>query len=93
MKRIPIPLVALAVVAMVFALLHFAGILVPRNPVAAEVDRDQDAADSAFNTVDIQQAMGLVTFEPPKMLNPPDEIPPLLLYPPSAADLEALSGK
>lgn len=92
MKRIPAPLLALIIVAAVFALLQFAGILAPQNPVQAQVDQDRISADSAFNTIDIQQAMGVVTFDPPKMLNPPDAIPPLLLYPPSEADLAALSG-
>jgi hypothetical protein len=43
-------------------------------------------------SIDISQAMKLVTHDPPSMLAPPHEIPPLLLYPPSDEDLARLSG-
>lgn len=92
MKRIPTSLLALIVVALIFAALQVAGVLGAGNAVEKEVVSDIQQADRAFDTIDIQQAMGVVTFDPPQMLNPPDAIPPLMLYPPSAADLEALSG-
>jgi uncharacterized protein involved in cysteine biosynthesis len=44
------------------------------------------------NSLDISMAMGLVTHEPPQMLSPPAQGPPLLLYPPSAETLARLSG-
>jgi uncharacterized protein involved in cysteine biosynthesis len=44
------------------------------------------------NSLDISMAMGLVTHEPPQMLSPPTQGPPLLLYPPSAETLARLSG-
>jgi hypothetical protein len=44
------------------------------------------------NNLDIAMAMGLITHDPPQMLNPPSPGPLLLLYPPSAKDLEKLSG-
>lgn len=89
MKRTRMLWIALAVAAVVLAAFHFAG---AQNSVMAEVGRDIVSSRSAFDTVDIQQAMGLVTFDPPKMLNPPEPIPPLLRYPPSAEDLAKLSG-
>jgi hypothetical protein len=44
------------------------------------------------NSLDISMAMGLVTHDPPQMLSPPTQGPPLLLYPPSAETLARLSG-
>lgn len=44
------------------------------------------------NSLDIGMAMGLITHDPPKMLNPPSQGPPLLLFPPSAETLATLSG-
>lgn len=45
------------------------------------------------NSIDVSQAMKLVTFEPPAPLVTPTPQPPLLLYPPSADALERLSGR
>ena len=45
------------------------------------------------NSIDVSQAMKLVTFEPAAPLVPPTPQPPLLLYPPSADALERLSGR
>ena len=76
MKRIRAPVLALIVVAVIFALFHFSGVLQwSQDARAPEVE----APSGHFDTIDIQQAMGVVTFDPPKMLNPPDKIPPLLL--------------
>lgn len=56
-------------------------------------DRARDVARfTPENSVDIAMAMKLVTHAPPKMLNPPTPGPPTLLFPPSAQDLERLSG-
>lgn len=44
------------------------------------------------DSVDVAMAMGVLTQGPPRMLNPPQPGPPLLLYPPSAEDLARLSG-
>lgn len=44
------------------------------------------------NSLDIGMAMGLITHDPPTMLNPPSQGPPLLLFPPSAETLASLSG-
>jgi hypothetical protein len=45
------------------------------------------------NSIDVSQAMKLVTFEPAAPLVPPTPQPPLLLYPPSVEALERLSGR
>ena len=44
------------------------------------------------NSLDIAQAMKLITFDEPNLLAPPTSQPPLLLYPPSSETLERLSG-
>lgn len=91
MKRISVPLLAAIILVVVLGGLHFSGIL-NRNSVQAEIDQDVVTMKSAFDTVDLQQAMKVVTFDPPKMLNPPDVMPPALKYPPSADALAAMSG-
>jgi hypothetical protein len=61
----------------------------------ARVARDHKRDVARFlpqNSLDISMAMGLVTHDPPSMLNPPNPGPPLLLYPPSAETLASLSG-
>ena len=56
-------------------------------------DIEQDHARfTPTASVDVAQAMKLVTHDPPSMLAPPEEVPPLLLYPPSDGDLAQLSG-
>lgn len=74
----------------------FAYMMVPRN-VAKEMQDKASIADKKRFTpnesVDIAMAMKLITHEPPKMLNPPNEMPPLLLYPPSEEELSRLSGQ
>jgi hypothetical protein len=44
-------------------------------------------------SIDLSMAMKILTHDPPRMLNPPQEVPPLLLFPPSAEDLAKLSGE
>jgi hypothetical protein len=61
----------------------------------ARVARDHKRDVARFlpqNSLDISMAMGLITHDPPTMLNPPSPGPPLLLYPPSAETLASLSG-
>jgi hypothetical protein len=43
--------------------------------------------------LDIAMAMKIITHDPPKMLNPPSEIPPLVLYPPGEDELKRLTGE
>jgi hypothetical protein len=76
MKRVRAPVLALIVVAVIFALLHFSGVLQWSQDARVP---EAEPPSGQFDTIDIQQAMGVVTFDPPKMLNPPDKIPPLLL--------------
>ena len=60
--------------------------------IAKDIQRDH-ARFTPTESVDVAQAMKLVTHEPPQMLSPPVDVPPLLLYPPSAEDLARLSGQ
>jgi hypothetical protein len=92
MKKIAFPLLAGLVLVVVLAVLHMSGALYSKNAVRAQVDSHIGMVESAFNTIDLQQAATGGGFEPPRMLNPPDVIPALLRYPPSAEDLAKLSG-
>ena len=92
MRKLPFPLVAAFVVVVVLAALHLAGILVRKNPVRVQVENDIESANNVFDTIDVKWATGAVTFDPPKMLNPPDVIPPLLKYPPSSETLAQMTG-
>ena len=68
---------------------------VPNTSVEARVDRDRKRDVARFlpqNSLDISMAMGLITHEPPTMLNPPTPGPPLLLYPPSHETLANMCG-
>jgi len=61
----------------------------------ARVQRDLAVEKSRFlpqNSVDIAQAMKIITFDEPNIYAPPTAQPPLLLYPPSSETLERLSG-
>ena len=67
----------------------------PDLSMEARVRRDRARDVARFtpeNSVDIAMAMGLVTHDPPNMLNPPSPPPPLLLYPPTADTLERMCG-
>ena len=86
-----------------FAVLGFAlililgfGILVWRKDVKMDVIAKDIVKDHSRFTpsesIDVAQAMRLVTHDPPKMLVPPQGVPPLLLFPPSSEDLARLSG-
>jgi hypothetical protein len=46
-----------------------------------------------MESIDLSMAMKLVTHEAPQMLNPPAEVPPLLVFPPSTEDLAKLSDE
>uniref|UniRef100_A0A6C0M0W7 Uncharacterized protein n=1 Tax=viral metagenome TaxID=1070528 RepID=A0A6C0M0W7_9ZZZZ len=43
-------------------------------------------------SVDVDMAMNLLVRDPPRMLAPPAPVPAMLLFPPSDATLEQLSG-
>jgi hypothetical protein len=79
-----------AVLAILFAVMA-----VPADPVVSDAVKAVEIERSRFsptNSLDVAMAMKLVTHDPPKMLAPPSPSPVQLLYPPSAADLERLSG-
>lgn len=80
----------------VAVIVAFAFMIVPRD-VAKEIqDKDVVSDKKRFTpneSVDIAMAMKLITHEAPKMLNPPDDMPPLLLYPPSDDELKRLTGE
>jgi hypothetical protein len=79
-----------AVLAVLFGVMS-----VPANPVVSDAEKAVQVEQSRFsptNSLDIAMAMKLVTHGPPKMLAPPSPSPATLLYPPSADDLERLSG-
>jgi hypothetical protein len=59
--------------------------------VAQDVKRDV-ARFTPANSLDVSMAMGLTTYDRPRMLNPPGAQPPQLLFPPSGQDLEKLCG-
>ena len=77
-------------------ILAFAYMVVPRD-VAKEIQSKLVVQDkkrfTPAESVDVAMAMKLITHEPPKMLNPPNEMPPLVLYPPSEEELKRLSGE
>lgn len=85
-----------ALVGLVLALVIGFGYLVWTNDVKVAVIAKDVAKDHSRFTpeesIDVAQAMRLVTHDPPKMLAPPAPGPTLLLYPPSAEDLARLSG-
>lgn len=59
--------------------------------IQKDIQKDHSRFTPA-ESIDIAQAMKLVTHDPPQMLAPPESVPTLLLYPPSAEDLARLSG-
>lgn len=85
----------LILIGLVLLLVLLLGVLVRPNVATQIVQRDTARDLARFTpgeSVDIAMAMKLVTHDPPKMLAPPEPQPVQLLFPPSAADLERLSG-
>lgn len=67
----------------------------PDTSLQGRVDRDIKRDVARFlpqNSLDISMAMGLITHDPPTLLNPPTPGPPLLLYPPSQETLANMCG-
>ncbi len=92
MKRQQLVL-ALLVVLLVLGFLY----LVSSQDTSMEsrVTRDRQRDVARFlpqNSLDISMAMGLITHDPPTMLNPPNPGPPLLLYTPSQETLANMCG-
>lgn len=88
--------VTLLVVLVIVLAIGFAYLATPADikmkAIANDVERDH-ARFTPKESIDVAMAMGLVTHDPPSMLNPPVEGPPLLLFPPSADELARLSGE
>jgi len=86
----------LAIIGFVIIIvLGFGWLVINSDVKMASIAKDIAKDHSRFTpseSIDIAQAMKLVTHDPPKMLAPPSAIPPLVLFPPSAEDLERLSG-
>lgn len=84
------------IIGMVILLvLSFGWLLAPPELKMRYISKDIQKDHSRFTpneSVDIAQAMKLITHDPPQMLAPPEPTPPLLLFPPSAEDLMKLSG-
>jgi hypothetical protein len=86
---------AALIVAVIFGFIYLVS---PNSRNPAKTIQDRDVADdrarfTPAGSIDLSMAMKMVTHDPPQMLAPPEKIPPLLLYPPSASELENLSGK
>ena len=86
----------LAILGLVLVIvLGFGWLVAPSDVKMQYIKKDVEQDHARFTptaSVDIAQAMKLVTHDPPSMLAPPEEVPPLLLYPPSDEDLVRLSG-
>lgn len=86
----------LAIIGLVLIIvLGFGWLVMPSDVKMAYISKDIAKDHSRFTpteSVDVAMAMKLVTHDAPKMLAPPEKIPPLVLFPPSAEDLARLSG-
>jgi hypothetical protein len=86
-----------AILGFVLILVLGFGVLVWRKDVKLDaISKDLVKDKSRFTpseSIDVAQAMKLVTHDPPKMLAPPQAPPPMLVFPPSAEDLARLSGQ
>ena len=86
-------LLSVLVILLVLGFLYL--ISAPDTSMEARVERDRKRDVARFlpqNSLDISMAMGLITHDPPTMLNPPSPPPPLLLYPPSQETLANMCG-
>jgi hypothetical protein len=93
MKKSKQYLLLALVIAIVAA---FAYLITPTNPLRQKINSDIAKVNARFTpsqSIDLSMAMKMTAHDPPYMLNPPEEVPPLLLFPPSAEDLEKLSGE
>jgi hypothetical protein len=85
-----------AIVGVVLIIVLGFGILVwtkdvKMDAIAKDIGKDHSRF-TPTESIDVAQAMRLVTHDPPKMLAPPEKGLPLLLFPPSDEDLARLSG-
>ena len=73
----------------------FVYLLKPGNAHIPFIESDIAKDHSRFTpgeSIDLGMAMKMVTHAPPHMLNPPQEVPKLLMFPPSDDTLASLSG-
>jgi hypothetical protein len=94
MKKSVSRYVLLAVVLAV--IVAFAYLMARPNRLQEKIASDVQKVNARFTpmeSIDLSMAMKLVTHDAPQMLNPPAEVPPLLVFPPSAEDLAKLSGE
>lgn len=94
MKKSVSRYVLLAVVLAV--IVAFAYLMARPNRLQEKIASDVQKVNARFTpmeSIDLSMAMKLVTHEAPQMLNPPAEVPPLLVFPPSTEDLSKLSGE
>lgn len=86
----------LAIIGLVLIVVLGFGLLALRPDIKmASIASDIQKDHSRFTpeaSVDVAQAMKIVTHDPPRMLAPHEPSPPLLLFPPSTEDLARLSG-
>lgn len=83
-------------ILVVLVIIAFAYMLMPVNRLKQKIASDIAKVNARFNpvdSIDLAMANKTVTHESPRMLNPPAEVPPLLIFPPSAEDLAKLSGE
>ena len=94
--RITMKKTTLLVILIIVLAIGFAYLATPADikmkAIAKDVERDH-ARFTPKESIDVAMAMGLVTHDPPSMLNPPTEGPPLLLFPPSEETLARMSGE
>lgn len=82
--------------ALVLAIIAaFVFLMVRLDPLQQKIASDIQKVNARFTpdaSVDLAMAMKIITHAPPQMLNPPAEVPPLLVFPPTPEDLAKLSG-
>ena len=71
-------------------LLYF---VIQRATSPFESDLSEDVSRFSEDSIDVAMANGTVKHAAPEMRNSPTASGPLLLFPPTEADLERLSGK
>ena len=83
-------------ILVVAVIIAFAWMLMPVDHLHQKIASDIAKVNARFtpaDSIDLSMAMKITGHESPHMLNPPGEVPPLLLYPPSDEDLAKLSGE
>ena len=84
-------------VALVLAVIAaFAFLIMRPDRLKQKIASDVQKVNARFTpseSIDLSMAMKLTTHDTPQMLNPPAEVPQLLMFPPSSEDLMKLSGE